>query len=44
MIPHSWFMVLDLIAFLLSLMGNMATMVLTSVAVMFAFKGIKVRK
>jgi hypothetical protein len=37
-------MVLDLIAFLLSLMGNMAMMVLASVAVMFAFKGIKVRK
>ena len=44
MIPHSWFMVLDLIAFLLSLMGNMAMMVLASVAVMFAFKGIKVRE
>ena len=44
MIPHSWFIVLDLIAFLLALMGNLAMMVLASVAVMFAFKGIKIRK
>ena len=44
MIPHSWFMILDLIAFLLALMGNLAMMVLASVAGMFAFKGIKVRK
>ena len=44
MIPHSWFMILDLIAFLLALMGNLSTMVLAIVAVMFAFKGIKVRK
>ncbi len=44
MIPHSWFMILDLIAFLLSLMGNLSTMVLAIVAVLFAFKGIKVRE
>ena len=44
MIPHSWFMILDLIAFLLALMGNLAMVVVAIVAALFAIKGIKVRK
>ena len=44
MIPHELFLILDLVAFLLALMGNLAMVVVAFVAVLFAVKGIKVRK
>ncbi|MDP7010651.1 MAG: hypothetical protein QF685_04670 [Verrucomicrobiota bacterium] len=38
------FMILDLIAFILALLGNLAMVVVACVALVFAFKGIKIRK
>ena len=41
---HELYVILDFVFFALSVMGNVGTIVLAGVAVLFAFKGIKVRK
>ena len=38
------YMLLDFIFFALALMGNVATIILAGCALVFAFRGIKVRK
>ena len=38
------YMILDFVFFALSVMGNVGTIVLAGVAVLFAFKGINVRE
>ena len=41
---HELYMILDIVFFALSVMGNVGTIVLAGVAVLFAFKGMKVRE
>ena len=41
---HELYMILDFVFFALSVMGNVGTIVLAGVAVLFAFKGIKATK
>ena len=41
---HALYMILDFVFFALSVMGNVGTIVLAGVAVLIAFKGIKVRE
>ena len=44
MMSTDLFIILDFVAFALMLLGNVATVVLAGVVVLFAFKGIKVRE